>query len=89
MLVKTKTLLVCRYAIPWWKEKEKDPKNQREAGLCPLTPLETALTLRAFNIDPTIQIYIAAGNVYGGNRRLASLKAFYPNLVTKPQKLAY
>ncbi|MBA0667754.1 hypothetical protein Goklo_000797, partial [Gossypium klotzschianum] len=68
------------YAIPWWKEKEIDPKSQREAGLCPLTPLETAFTLRAFNIDPSIQIYRAAGNIYGGNRRLASLKAFYPNL---------
>ncbi|KAB2048308.1 hypothetical protein ES319_A13G105100v1, partial [Gossypium barbadense] len=62
------------------EEKEIDPKIQREAGLCPLTPLETALTPRAFNIDPNIQIYIAAGNIYGGNRRLASLKAFYPNL---------
>ncbi|TYG86135.1 hypothetical protein ES288_A13G110900v1 [Gossypium darwinii] len=69
-----------RHTIPWWKEKEIDPKIQREAGLCPLTPLETALTPRAFNIDPNIQIYIAAGNIYGGNRRLASLKAFYPNL---------
>ncbi|PPD66686.1 hypothetical protein GOBAR_DD36436 [Gossypium barbadense] len=69
-----------RYAIPWWKEKEIDPKSQREAGLCPLTPLETAFTLRAFNIDPSIQIYRAVGNIYGGNRRLASLKAFYPNL---------
>ncbi|KAK8567478.1 hypothetical protein V6N13_105445 [Hibiscus sabdariffa] len=72
-----------RYAIPWWKEKEIDPKSKREAGLCPLTPLETAITLRAFNIDPQIQIYIASGDTYGGNKRLAALKAFYPNLVKK------
>ncbi|TYI46313.1 hypothetical protein E1A91_D13G098900v1 [Gossypium mustelinum] len=65
------------------REKEIDPKSQREAGLCPLTPLETAFTLRAFNIDPSIQIYRAVGNIYGGNRRLASLKAFYPNLLVK------
>ncbi|KAE8719242.1 phosphatidylinositol 4-kinase gamma 7-like [Hibiscus syriacus] len=69
-----------RYAIPWWKEKEIDPKRKREAGLRPLTPLETAITLRAFNINPQIQICIAAGNIYGGNKRLAVLKAFYPNL---------
>ncbi|EOY01576.1 O-fucosyltransferase family protein, putative [Theobroma cacao] len=72
-----------RYAIPWWKEKEIDPKSKREAGLCPLTPEETAIALRAFGINPNIQIYIAAGDIYGGERRLASLRAFYPNLVKK------
>ncbi|XWS69584.1 hypothetical protein CRYUN_Cryun04dG0191800 [Craigia yunnanensis] len=72
-----------RYAIPWWKEKEIDPKSKREAGLCPLTPDETALALRAFDINPNIQIYIAAGEIYGGERRLSGLRAFYPNLVKK------
>ncbi|KAK8483413.1 hypothetical protein V6N13_099825 [Hibiscus sabdariffa] len=77
-----------RYAIPWWKEKEIDPKSRREAGLCPLTPLETAITLRAFSIDPKMQIYIAAGDIYGGNKRLAALKASYPNLVKKETLLS-
>ncbi|XWS34231.1 hypothetical protein CRYUN_Cryun21dG0022500 [Craigia yunnanensis] len=72
-----------RYAIPWWKEKEIDPKSKREAGLCPLTPKETALALRAFDINPNIQIYIAAGDIHGGERRLSGLRAFYPNLVKK------
>ncbi|XVF43294.1 hypothetical protein PTKIN_Ptkin02bG0028500 [Pterospermum kingtungense] len=72
-----------RYGVPWWKEKEIDPKSKREAGLCPLTPEETALALRAFDINPNIQIYIAAGDIYSGERRLAGLKAFYPNLVKK------
>lgn len=71
----------CRYAIPWWKEKEIDSKSKREAGLCPLTPKETALALRAFDINPNIQIYIAAGDIYGGEKRLSGLRAFYPNLV--------
>ncbi|KAH1031520.1 hypothetical protein J1N35_043694, partial [Gossypium stocksii] len=79
---------VCRYTIPWWKEKEIDPKSKKEAELCPLTPLETTLTLRAFNINPNIQIYIAASKIYRGNRRLASLKAFYPNLVKKETLLS-
>ncbi|XP_027167832.1 O-fucosyltransferase 34-like [Coffea eugenioides] len=72
-----------RYAYPWWKEKIINSDLKRKDGLCPLTPEETALTLRALDIDHNIQIYIAAGEIYGGERRLASLAAAYPNLVRK------
>lgn len=50
--------------------------------MCPLTPEETALTLRALDINPSIQIYIAAGEIYGGERRMASLAKAYPKLVS-------
>ncbi|KAK4395800.1 Rhamnogalacturonan I rhamnosyltransferase 1, partial [Sesamum angolense] len=50
-----------RYAYPWWKEKIIDSDLKRKDGLCPLTPEETALTLKAMDIDRNIQIYIAAG----------------------------
>ncbi|KAL0430004.1 UNVERIFIED_CONTAM: Rhamnogalacturonan I rhamnosyltransferase 1 [Sesamum radiatum] len=43
---------------------------------------------RALDIDPNIQIYIAAGEIYGGERRLSSLTSFYPNLVRKETLLA-
>ncbi|XP_031119700.1 rhamnogalacturonan I rhamnosyltransferase 1-like [Ipomoea triloba] len=72
-----------RYAYPWWKEKIINSDLKRKDGLCPLTPEETALALRALDIDPSIQIYIAAGEIYGGDRRMASLAASYPNLVRK------
>ncbi|XP_009757587.1 rhamnogalacturonan I rhamnosyltransferase 1-like [Nicotiana tabacum] len=72
-----------RYAYPWWKEKIINSDLKRRDGLCPLTPEETALTLRALDIDPSIQVYIAAGEIYGGKRRMASLTAAYPNLVRK------
>ncbi|CAI9113382.1 OLC1v1013974C1 [Oldenlandia corymbosa var. corymbosa] len=72
-----------RYAYPWWKEKIINSDLKRKDGLCPLTPEETALTLRALDIDQSIQIYIAAGEIYGGERRMASLAASYPNLVRK------
>ncbi|KAF4357842.1 hypothetical protein G4B88_012843 [Cannabis sativa] len=52
------------YAYPWWKQKEIDSVKKRKMGECPLTPEETALTLRALDIDPAMQIYIAAGNIY-------------------------
>ncbi|KAF7132579.1 hypothetical protein RHSIM_Rhsim09G0121500 [Rhododendron simsii] len=76
-------LTKMRYAYPWWKEKEINSTKKRKAGLCPLTPEETALTLRALDIDKNIQIYIAAGDIYGGKRRLASLAEAFPNLVKK------
>ncbi|KAL0377639.1 UNVERIFIED_CONTAM: Rhamnogalacturonan I rhamnosyltransferase 1 [Sesamum radiatum] len=70
-------LTAMRYANPWWKEKVIDPDLKRKDGLCPLTPEETALVLSALGIDRHIQIYIAAGEIYGGERRLRSLaKAF-------------
>ncbi|KAK6148652.1 hypothetical protein DH2020_019564 [Rehmannia glutinosa] len=72
-----------RYAYPWWKEKIIDSDSKRKDGLCPLTPEETALTLKALDVDRNIQIYIAAGEIYGGKRRLSTLVASYPNLVRK------
>ncbi|KAL5544870.1 hypothetical protein UlMin_008654 [Ulmus minor] len=72
-----------RYAYPWWKEKIINSDLKRKDGLCPLTPEETALTLRALDIDPNVQIYIAAGEIYGGDRRMASLAKAYPRLVRK------
>ncbi|XP_022987925.1 O-fucosyltransferase 34-like [Cucurbita maxima] len=72
-----------RYAYPWWKEKIINSELKRKDGLCPLTPEETALTLRALDIDPNIQIYIAAGEIYGGNRRMAALAKAFPKVVRK------
>ncbi|XP_076903818.1 rhamnogalacturonan I rhamnosyltransferase 1-like [Bidens hawaiensis] len=72
-----------RYAYPWWKEKIINSDLKRKDGLCPLTPEETALALRALDVDPNIQIYIAAGEIYGGDRRIASLASAYPKLVRK------
>ncbi|KAL6192922.1 hypothetical protein ACLB2K_034008 [Fragaria x ananassa] len=72
-----------RYAYPWWKEKEIDSEKKRKDGLCPLTPEETTLALRALGIDRNIQVYIAAGDIYKAERRLAPLKEAFPNLVRK------
>lgn len=47
-----------------------------------MTPEETTLALRALDIDPSYQIYIAAGEIYGGERRTASLAEAYPKLVS-------
>jgi rhamnogalacturonan I rhamnosyltransferase len=74
--------MLNRYAYPWWKEKVIDSDAKRRDGLCPLTPEETTLVLRALDIERTMQIYIAAGEIYGGSRRMAALAAAYPNVVS-------
>nr|VDC86441.1 unnamed protein product [Brassica oleracea] len=72
-----------RYAYPWWKEKVINSEVKRKEGLCPLTPEETALTLTALGIDRNVQLYIAAGEIYGGERRMKALTDAFPNVVRK------
>ncbi|XP_062116861.1 rhamnogalacturonan I rhamnosyltransferase 1-like [Humulus lupulus] len=72
-----------RYAYPWWKEKIINSDLKRKDGLCPLTPEETALILTAMGIERNVQIYIAAGEIYGGERRMASLAKAFPKVVRK------
>lgn len=73
---------VLRYAYPWWKEKEIDSESRRLEGLCPLTPEEMTLVLQALGIPRNTQIYIASGEIYGGEGRLAALKAAFPKIVS-------
>jgi hypothetical protein len=80
--IKNCILIFYRYAYPWWKEKVIDSDAKRKDGLCPLTPEETALVLQALGIDRGYQIYIAAGEIYGGQRRMAALTSAYPNVVS-------
>jgi hypothetical protein len=47
-----------------------------------LTPEEAALVLRALGFGRETQIYIAAGEIYGGERRLAQLRAAFPQIVS-------
>jgi len=47
-----------------------------------LTPEEAALVLRALGFGRETQIYIAAGEIYGGERRLAQLRALFPRIVS-------
>lgn len=59
-----------------------DSEMKRREGFCPLTPEETALVLDALGIDRNVQIYIAAGEIYGGERRMETLSSSFRNLVS-------
>ncbi|GJN05696.1 hypothetical protein PR202_ga23349 [Eleusine coracana subsp. coracana] len=88
LVKKLKELTRMRYAYPWWKEKEIDSEVKRLQGLCPLTPEEITLVLRALGFTKDTLIYIASGEIFGGERRLAALKDAYPNLVRKEKLLS-
>ncbi|XP_020271637.1 uncharacterized protein At1g04910-like [Asparagus officinalis] len=77
-----------RYLVEWWKEKEIDSEQKRLEGRCPLTPEETTLVLRALEFDKDTTIYIAAGTIYGGEKRMAALRDLYPNIVDKEMLLS-
>ncbi|KAL7148947.1 hypothetical protein ABFS83_05G007300 [Erythranthe nasuta] len=84
----TEELEQLRYAFPCWREKEIVSEEKRSQGLCPLTPEETALILHALlGFDKEMQIYIASGEIYGNERRLASLRALFPRIVKKEMLL--
>ena len=82
-------LVFLRYAYPGWKEKVIDSELKRKDGLCPLTPEETSLVLTALGIDHNVQIYIAAGEIYGGEKRMESLLRDFPNLVSREKQIIY
>ncbi|XP_061369715.1 rhamnogalacturonan I rhamnosyltransferase 1-like, partial [Gastrolobium bilobum] len=75
--------------IPWWREKEIISEESRSHGLCPLTPEEAALVLRALSFGRETQIYIAAGEIYRGERRLVQLRAAFPLIVKKETLLVH
>ncbi|KAK9065151.1 hypothetical protein SSX86_016534 [Deinandra increscens subsp. villosa] len=67
-----------------WKTLHKrNPDRERRQGRCPLTPEEVGLMLRALGYDSDVHIYVASGEVYGGETTLAPLKALFPNIHSK------
>ena len=73
-----------RYTYPWWREKEIVSEERRAQGLCPLTPEEVALVLKALGFEKNTQIYIAAGEIYGSEHRLSVLREAFPRIVSLP-----
>ncbi|CAK7347184.1 unnamed protein product [Dovyalis caffra] len=66
-----------------WKVKDIDPREQRSKGFCPLTPKEAAIFLSALGYPSNTPIYIAAGEIYGGDSHMGDLRSRYPMLMSK------
>ncbi|EPS71477.1 hypothetical protein M569_03283 [Genlisea aurea] len=72
----------------WKTLKAKDPDKERRHGKCVLTPEEVGLMLRALGFGSEVHIYIASGEIYGGEKSLSPLRSLFPNLHTKRSLLS-
>ncbi|KAJ8433791.1 hypothetical protein Cgig2_025954 [Carnegiea gigantea] len=70
-----------------WKVKDINATQQRIKGFCPLTPTEVGIFLSALGYPSDTPIYVAAGEIHGGESRMAELQSRYPILMNK-EKLA-
>ncbi|AES73087.1 auxin-independent growth promoter-like protein [Medicago truncatula] len=82
-----KELRIIRENTTYWKRKHIDPKEERAKGYCPLTPKEVGIFLSALGYPAKTPIYIAAGEIYGGESHMTELRSRYPFLMSK-EKLA-
>lgn len=73
----------CRENTAYWKVKDINSTEQRTKGYCPLTPKEIGIFLTALGFPSNTPIYIAAGEIYGGDSRMADLQSRYPLLMNK------
>lgn len=67
----------------WKTLHAANPEKVRRHGRCPLTPEEIGLMLRGLGFGKEVHLYVASGEVYGGEDTLAPLRALFPNLHTK------
>ncbi|KAA8531063.1 hypothetical protein F0562_005772 [Nyssa sinensis] len=81
--VESEELRIMRENTNHWKMKKINSTEQRIGGFCPLTPKEVGLFLQALGYPPSTLIYIAAGEIYGGNTHLSELTSRFPNVVFK------
>ncbi|XP_047965590.1 O-fucosyltransferase 38-like isoform X3 [Salvia hispanica] len=82
-VAESEELRTMREKTSHWKVKNINPTEQRDAGLCPLTPKEVGIFLKALGYPPSTLIYIAAGEIYGGDSHLSELTSLFPNIVSK------
>ncbi|MCD9639783.1 O-fucosyltransferase 16 [Datura stramonium] len=67
----------------WKTLHESHPDKARRHGRCPMTPEEVGLMLRSLGYGEDVHIYVASGEIYGGEETLAPLKVLFPNFYTK------
>ncbi|CAI8583806.1 unnamed protein product [Vicia faba] len=67
----------------WKNLHASNPDKERRHGRCPLTPEEVGLMLRALGFGIDTHMYVASGEIYGGEDTLAPLRALFPNFHSK------
>ncbi|CAL5069252.1 unnamed protein product [Urochloa decumbens] len=67
----------------WDTLPELSAEDERSRGKCPLTPHEVGLMLRALGFGNDTNLYVASGEIYGGEETLRPLRELFPNFYTK------
>lgn len=67
----------------WATLPDLSPEGERKRGKCPLTPHEVGLMLRALGFGNETYLYVASGEIYGGEETLQPLRELFPNFYTK------
>ncbi|XP_014508507.1 uncharacterized protein At1g04910 [Vigna radiata var. radiata] len=67
----------------WTTLPDLSPDGERKRGKCPLSPHEVGLMLRALGFTNDTYLYVASGEIYGGNETMQPLKDLFPNIYTK------
>ncbi|KAF7137173.1 hypothetical protein RHSIM_Rhsim07G0197200 [Rhododendron simsii] len=67
----------------WATLPDLSPEGERQRGKCPLTPHEVGLMLRALGFSNDTHLYVASGEIYGGEETLQPLRDLFPNFYTK------
>ncbi|URE33395.1 GDP-fucose protein O-fucosyltransferase [Musa troglodytarum] len=67
----------------WKNLHASNPEKGHRHGKCPLTPEEVGLLLRALGFGNDVHLYVASGEIYGGEETLSPLKALFPNFHSK------
>jgi len=67
----------------WDTLPELSAEDERSRGKCPLTPHEVGLMLRALGFGNDTNLYVASGEIYGGEETLQPLRDLFPNFYTK------
>ncbi|XP_077250680.1 O-fucosyltransferase 1-like isoform X2 [Tasmannia lanceolata] len=72
--------ILRKYRKENFKEKELVYSERRAIGKCPLTPEEVGLILRAMGFDNSTRIYLAAGELFGGEHFMQPFRTMFPRL---------
>ncbi|KAG4930421.1 hypothetical protein AAZX31_17G138000 [Glycine max] len=67
----------------WTTLPDLSPDGEQKRGKCPLTPHEVGLMLRALGFTNDTYLYVASGEIYGGDGTMQPLKDLFPNIYTK------
>ncbi|XWS62003.1 hypothetical protein CRYUN_Cryun07bG0173600 [Craigia yunnanensis] len=67
----------------WETLPDLSADGERRRGKCSLTPHEVGLMLRALGFANDTYIYVASGEIYGGEETLQPLRELFPNFYTK------